>query len=217
MGGAELGIEQFAISIELNDWSIAQFNPDANCASCQCRRLAPAQLLHRCADKSARMCMSLPRDFRRMALALCSSPPAAAPAAAQFGDRKPTPEPRSATVISKAGLVVERGPDLIVSSESLGIPGDDVDLVNDLGILEKRLRELRLVLRPATKHKFRFNYLPIKYDGRPRSCSASSCSTASAIGSGLPVNTSADLTTYRFGYEYDFIYRDRGYAGCSST
>ena len=53
---------------------------------------------------------------------------------------------------------------LIVSSESLGIPGDDVDLVNDLGIESKRLFELRVVLRPATKHKFRFHYLPITYD-----------------------------------------------------
>ena len=42
-------------------------------------------------------------------------------------------------------------PDLIISSESLGIPGDDIDLVNDLGIEDKRLREFRLVLRPATK------------------------------------------------------------------
>jgi hypothetical protein len=29
----------------------------------------------------------------------------------------------------------------------------------------------------------------------------------------LPVNTTADLTTYRFGYEYDFLYRSRGYLG----
>ena len=59
-------------------------------------------------------------------------------------------------------------PDLIISSESLGIPGDDVDLVNDLGIEEKRLRELRLVLRPATKHKFRINYTPDQIRGGNR-------------------------------------------------
>ena len=103
-------------------------------------------------------------------------------------------------------------PDLVISSESLGIPGDDIDLVNDLGVEKKRLRELRLVLRPAPKHKFRINYLPIQY-------------TAEAILQrefvfngqryriGLPVNTDANLTTYRFGYEYDFVYRSRGYVG----
>jgi hypothetical protein len=103
-------------------------------------------------------------------------------------------------------------PKLIVSSESLGIRGDDVDLVTDLGIEDKTLRELRLVLRPATKHKFRINYLPIKY-------SAESVIQREFVFNGqryrlgLPVSTEADLTTWRFGYEYDFIYRSRGYLG----
>ena len=34
---------------------------------------------------------------------------------------------------------------------------------------------------------------------------------------GLPVSTEADFKTYRFGYEYDFVYRSRGFAGYSST
>lgn len=137
---------------------------------------------------------------------------AAAPAGAQF-------RPAEASRAVGERYHIEAGvawwnaePKLIVSSESLGIPGDDVDLVGDLGIAEKRLRALNLVLRPATKHKFRLQYLPIQY-------------TAEAIVQreftfngqryriGLPVNTTADLTTYRFGYEYDFIYRSRGYVG----
>jgi hypothetical protein len=103
-------------------------------------------------------------------------------------------------------------PDLIVSSESLGIPGDDVDLVNDLGIEQKRLRELRLVLRPATKHKFRIQYLPIKYEAEAV-LQREFTFNGQRYRIGLPVNTTAQLPTYRFGYEYDFIYRDRGYAG----
>jgi hypothetical protein len=101
---------------------------------------------------------------------------------------------------------------VIVSSESLGIPGSDIDLAADLGIEKKRIPELRLVLRPATKHKFRFNYLPIRY-------SAESVVQREFVFNGqryrlgLPVNTTADLTTYRFGYEYDFFYRSRGYIG----
>jgi hypothetical protein len=114
--------------------------------------------------------------------------------------------------IEASGVLWSATPELIIASESLGIPGDDVNLVTDLGIEKKRLRELRLVLRPATKHKFRFNYLPIKYD-------ASSVVNREFVFNGqryrlgLPVNTTADLTTIRAGYEYDFIYRDRGYAG----
>jgi len=104
------------------------------------------------------------------------------------------------------------GSTMSISSESLGIRGDDVNLITDLGIEEKRLQELRIVLRPARKHKFRFNYLPIKYEA-----------VAPVIRQfifngirypiGLLVSTSADLTTFRFAYEYDFISRDAGFLG----
>ena len=103
-------------------------------------------------------------------------------------------------------------PDIIVASESLGIPGDDIDLQEDLGILEKRIRELRLVLRPATKHKFRFNYLPMSYEAEAV-LQREFIFNGQRYRIGLPVNTEADLTTYRFGYEYDFFYRNRGYVG----
>ena len=103
-------------------------------------------------------------------------------------------------------------PKLIVSSESLGIPGDDVNLVTDLGILKKRLRESRLVLRPSTKHKFRINYLPIQYSAQAL-VQREFVFNGQRYRIGLPVNTEADLTTWRFGYEYDFIYRSRGYLG----
>src|SRR5262245_48724662 len=55
-------------------------------------------------------------------------------------------------------------PSLIVSSESLGIVGTNVDLVEDLGIEQKRFGKFNIVLRPGKKHKFRFEYLPIAYD-----------------------------------------------------
>ena len=103
-------------------------------------------------------------------------------------------------------------PTLVVSSEALGIAGDDVDLTSDLGIEKKQLIELAFVLRPALKHKFRINYMPIKYE-------VDSVVTREFVFNGLryriglPVSTSAEFTTWRFGYEYDFFYRDRGYLG----
>jgi hypothetical protein len=103
-------------------------------------------------------------------------------------------------------------PEAIISSESLDIPGSDIDLSRDLGIEKKRIADLRVVLRPATKHKFRFNYVPLKY-------SAESVVQREFVFNGqryrigLPVNTTADLTTFRFGYEYDFFYRERGFVG----
>lgn len=103
-------------------------------------------------------------------------------------------------------------PDIIIASESLGIPGDDIDLVGDLGIEKKSLPELRLVLRPGRKHKFRLNYIPIKYEATS-TVRREFIFNGQRYRLGLPVNTTADLTTIRFGYEYDFIHRDRGYAG----
>ena len=111
-----------------------------------------------------------------------------------------------------AGTLWNAEPDLIFSSESLGIPGDDVNLMTDLGIEQKRLKELRVVLRPARKHKFRFNYLPIKYEAEA-TVTREFIFNGQRYRLGLPVSTTADLTTMRFGYEYDFIYLDRGYAG----
>jgi hypothetical protein len=102
--------------------------------------------------------------------------------------------------------------DLVVSSEALGIPGDDVDLTDDLGIESKKLRTFTLVLRPATKHKFRFQYLPLKYEAEAI-IDRDFVFNGLRYRVGLPVNTSADLTTYRFGYEYDFLYFSRGYVG----
>jgi hypothetical protein len=69
-----------------------------------------------------------------------------------------------------------------------------------------------VVLRPATKHKFRFEYTPISYD-------ATSTLRRDIVFNGilypiaLPVETELKWRAYRFGYEWDFVYRDRGFAG----
>jgi hypothetical protein len=103
-------------------------------------------------------------------------------------------------------------PELVVASESLGIPGDRIDLVTDLGIEQKSIGDIRVVLRPALKHKFRFNYLPLKYSAEAV-VHREFVFNGQRYRIGLPVNTTADLTTFRFGYEYDFFYRSRGYVG----
>ena len=100
----------------------------------------------------------------------------------------------------------------IISSEALGILGTNVDLVGDLGIEKQLLKDVRVVLRPAKKHRFRINYLPMNYD-------ASTTVTREFVFNGLryrpglPVQTTAQFKSWRFGYEYDFLYRDRGFLG----
>jgi hypothetical protein len=104
-------------------------------------------------------------------------------------------------------------PSLIVNSESLGIPGSDVDLITDLGIEKKRLGMFDLVLRPAKKHRFRFQRMPIKYEVDAFPVSREFVFNGQRYRVGLPVTTTVDFTTYRFGYEYDFLYFRRGFLG----
>ena len=55
-------------------------------------------------------------------------------------------------------------PDLFVNSESLDILGSDIDLINDLGIEQHQLGKFDLVLKPAKKHRLKYQHLPIKYE-----------------------------------------------------
>jgi hypothetical protein len=102
--------------------------------------------------------------------------------------------------------------DIHVSSEALGIVGSDIDLKRDLGATDQRFRALQVMARPSPAHKFRFQYIPIKY-------TASSILTRDVIFNGiryranLPVNTDLDWKAYRFGYEYDFVQKNRGFVG----
>jgi len=103
-------------------------------------------------------------------------------------------------------------PSILVSSESLGIPGDDIDLIDDLSILKHKLRKLDIVLRPGKKHRFRFEYLPISYSA-DTVIKRTFVFNGQRYTIGLPVKTTAEFNTSRFGYEYDFLYMKRGFLG----
>jgi hypothetical protein len=103
-------------------------------------------------------------------------------------------------------------PEIVISSESLGILGDNVDFVNTLGLPKSKFKQLKLVLRPGTKHKFRLEYTPIRYNAQ-KTLDASFVFNGQRYTVGLPVTTDLVWKAYRFGYEYDFVYRDRGFVG----
>src|SRR4051812_24759355 len=88
----------------------------------------------------------------------------AAPATAQY---KPQPLNDPATgekfhIEATAALWFPTA-DASVSSQSLGITGTVIDFKKDLGLQDQRLPQLGIVLRPARSHKFRMQYIPIKY------------------------------------------------------
>ena len=93
-----------------------------------------------------------------------------------------------------------------------GIAGTTIDAKKDLGFEDTRQAQFSLTLRPATRHKFRAQVIPIGY-------TAQSTLRRDIVFNGqkysvnLPVNSTFDWKAYRFNYEYDFIVRNRGFVG----
>lgn len=103
-------------------------------------------------------------------------------------------------------------PQFEIASESLGVLGTRIDAVADLGIAQKRIPELRIVLRPGRKHKLRLDYLPMTYNA-VSTVHRQFVFNGIRYGVNLPVTTDLSWKTWHLGYEYDFIYRDRGFVG----
>ena len=103
-------------------------------------------------------------------------------------------------------------PAIVVSSDAPGMLGTDIDAVADLGVTQKRHRELRLVLRPSWKHKAQISYLPMEYQAEGL-LNRTLVFEGVTYGVGTPVTSTVKWRAWRFGYEYDFVYRDRGFVG----
>jgi hypothetical protein len=142
----------------------------------------------------------------------CAVTLTAAPAAAQFGVSGSDRATGETYHVEVAGYLWSPAPDIRISSEALGIIGSTIDFVEDLNIEKETFTQLKVVLRPGTKHKFRFEYTPIGYE-------AESTLRRTIIFNGqrfdvaLPVETDVKWRAYRFGYEWDFLYRDRWFVG----
>jgi hypothetical protein len=137
----------------------------------------------------------------------------AAPAEAQFGAQSSSRATGENYHVEISGNLWDPGPSIFITSESLeGIPGTEIDFVEDLGIEKNWFRQLKIVGRPSTKHKFRFEYTSIKYE-------AETILRRNLVFNGIlyPVAISVESEikwkAFRFGYEYDFFYRDRGFVG----
>ena len=139
---------------------------------------------------------------------------AAVPASAQYGGGRQRSDIATGESyhIEVAGTLWNPSPNIVLSSESLGIIGDQVDFVSTLGIEKSTFKQLKLVARPAKKHKFRFEFTPIHYTAQT-TIKTSFTFNGQRYEIGLPVTTDLKWNAYRFGYEWDFVYRDRGFAG----
>ena len=146
-------------------------------------------------------------------LCLVAGLAAAVPAEAQYAPRRANNRATGENYhVELGGTFWNPTPEILISSESLGILGDNVDFVNTLGLPTAKFKQLKFVLRPGTKHKFRLEYTPIKYNGQ-KPIATSFIFNGQRYSVGLPVTSELLWKAYRFGYEYDFVYKDRGFVG----
>jgi len=99
-----------------------------------------------------------------------------------------------------------------IASEQFGIAGTNIDFTKDLGFTQTRFRDLRIVLRPSKKQKLRIQYTPIDYISAT-TLSRNVVFNGINFNVALPIKADFGWNVWRFGYEWDFVYRPRGYVG----
>ena len=143
---------------------------------------------------------------------------ATAPAAAQY---KPQPlnDPATGESYHIEGAVGLWFPtaDLTVASSGSGflsgIGGTSINAETDLGMpTNSHLPDFELTLRPARRHKFRAQYIPIEYTGST-TLTRDIIFNGQKYTIGVPVTSTLTWHAARFGYEYDFISNNHGFGG----
>lgn len=100
----------------------------------------------------------------------------------------------------------------VISSEQFGIIGDEIDFENDLGYKRTRFKDMRIVLRPSTKHRFRIQYTPMVYEAET-TLNRDVVFNGQLYPVNLPIQSTFSWKVWRVGYEYDFVYTERGFVG----
>jgi hypothetical protein len=134
-------------------------------------------------------------------------------AAAQYGAPELEPGvPAEQYHVEFAGTIWNPNLSGIISSERLGVIGSSVDFVEDLGFEQTSFADMRIVLRPSKKSRFRIQYTPIEYKAET-TLKRDLLFNGQKFPLSLPLQSQLDWKVWRFGYEYDFIYRERGFIG----
>ena len=100
----------------------------------------------------------------------------------------------------------------VISSEQFGQLGTKIDFTQDLSYKKTRFKDLKIVLRPSRKSKFRIQHTPIRYDAETI-LKREIKFNGQKFPLALPINSEFNWNVWRIGYEYDFLYKPRGYVG----
>jgi hypothetical protein len=138
---------------------------------------------------------------------------AAVPASAQFSAPAQV-APGEDFKIELGAMFWSPTPELAINTDALDVAGvGEVNFVQEFGIEKKRFTEYRVTLKPARKHKLRFQYIPISYDPGVVSLERTITFGGRTFTVGLPADAEVEWKMWRFGYEWDFISRTAGFLG----
>ena len=135
----------------------------------------------------------------------------AAPAAAQ-NQGLSDPSTGETYHVELSGALFNPSPTLLITSEGLGIPGDQIDFVKEFQLDKQTFTQFRAVLRPGRKHKLRYEFIPIRYE-KEATITRSFVFNGQRFNVALPVLAELKWNAHRFSYEYDFLYKDAGFVG----
>ena len=86
----------------------------------------------------------------------------------------------------------------------------EIDFVQEFGIENDTFPEIRFAV--GRRHKFRFGYIPVRYEA-DAIVQRTITFRGQTFTVGAPATTDIDWDIWRFGYEWDFVSRERGFVG----
>jgi len=102
-------------------------------------------------------------------------------------------------------------PELILSTDALAGAGvSEVDFVQEFGIEDKFFPEFRATL--GRNHKFRASFVTFSYDAET-TITRRIVFQGRTFNIGVPATADIKWNLYKFGYEWDFVSRERGFFG----
>jgi hypothetical protein len=134
------------------------------------------------------------------------------PASAQYRPRMASTAIGENYHVEISAALWDSSADMSLSDTALGLAGTTISLKNDLGIQDQRFPAFDLVLRPAVKHKFRVQLVPVHY-GPTTTLRAPLTFAGQTYPAGVPVSSRIHWRAWRFGYEYDAAIGPRGFLG----
>lgn len=99
-----------------------------------------------------------------------------------------------------------------ITSDSFESIGDVIDFGSDLGYDRSRLKDFRLVLRPSQRIRLRLQHTPVRFASETV-FNREIVVKGTSFPVSVPIVSDFGWTVWRVGFEYDFLYRPRGFVG----